>query len=156
MKRYRNENGLLAMVGTGEQKLLSLISLFQGRMGTVSTLRLKGRKQQFSGGHHGRWDSKGPASRVLPFPSQQTAGKSAMTNWGAERGDAQRLDVSPAAPKFHQNKLFRPWGLQVPGVRTAVRALLIIFKISFKKSGGWNWAILFDWYRLVLAKVKRV
>lgn len=34
MKRYKNENEFLAMVGTGEQEILSLISLFQGAMDT--------------------------------------------------------------------------------------------------------------------------
>lgn len=45
MNRYRNENEFLAMVGTGEQEILSLISLFQGAMDTESAIRLNGEKQ---------------------------------------------------------------------------------------------------------------
>lgn len=47
IERHKNENGLLAMVGTGEHKILSLIPLFQRATDTVS--RLNRRKEQSRG-----------------------------------------------------------------------------------------------------------
>lgn len=108
MKRHKNENEFLAMVGTGEQEILSLISLFQGAEDTKSTIRLKGKKKQFRGASSNSKEKA--ASGVLYCPMQQTPPLRGTCNDKLRDRDGRcwRLDVSTITPKFHQNKLFRP------------------------------------------------
>lgn len=70
MKRHKNENEFLAMVGTGEQEILSLISLLQEAADTESTIRLNRKKKQLCGASSSSKEKA--ASGVLYCPMQQT------------------------------------------------------------------------------------
>lgn len=135
MKRHKNENEFLAMVGTGEQEVLSLISLFQGAEDTKSTIRLKGKKKQFRGASSNSKEKA--ASAVLYCPHATNTSTKGHLQWQAK---GQRWEMLETWRFYHHSKIPPEQTFQtIRSTSDSWKATSIeLFLNTLKRNRGWG------------------